>query len=141
MDFADITYSLPPANIFSGLEPSMAVILACIPLLRPLLGRNTYSNGTSGATGDLKGRLTPSTALDSKLTAEDRKRPFEPLEDDSSQYRLRPMGPKHQAEVLAGVKTMSVNSSMVGSDSMEEREITERSIKVKSQWEVDVERH
>jgi hypothetical protein len=118
----------------------MAVILACIPLLRPLLGRITYSNGTSGATGDLKGRLTPSAALDSKITAEDRKRPFEPLDDDSSQYHLRPLGPKHQAEVLAGVKTMSVNSSAGGSYSAEERELTERSIKVKSQWEVDVER-
>jgi len=86
MDFQDITYSLPPANIFSGLEPSMAVILACIPLLRPLLGRSISSSGTGGASGDKKGLSTPSSALEgNKLTAEDRKRPFEPLDDDSSQ--------------------------------------------------------
>ena len=119
----------------------MAVILACIPLLRPLLGRNTYSNGTSGATGNLKGCITPSAALNSKLTAENRKRPFEPLDDDSSQYRLRPLGPKHQAEVLAGAKKISVSSNAGGSYSAEEMELTERSIKVKSQWKVDVERH
>jgi len=139
MDFADITYSLPPANIFSGLEPSMAVILACIPLLRPLLGRTAFSSGSGGATGEANGRLTPSNGLDSKLTAEDLKRPFEPLDDDSSQYRLRPLGPKHQAEASAAIKTMSVNSSAEESD-LEEREARDRGIKVKSQWEVDVER-
>jgi len=139
MDFADITYSLPPANIFSGLEPSMAVILACIPLLRPLLGRTAFSSGSGGATGETNGRATPSNGLDSKLTAEDLKRPFEPLDDDSSQYRLRPLGPKHQAEASAAIKTMSVNSSAEESD-LEEREARDRGIKVKSQWEVDVER-
>ena len=139
MDFQDITYSLPPANIFSGLEPSMAVILACIPLLRPLLGRTAYSSGTGGMSGDKKGRSTPSSALDSsKLAAEDRKRPFEPLDDDSSQYRLRPFGPKHQAEAMAGNKAQSANSTTDSSD-IEERAVMDRSIKVKSQWDVDVE--
>ncbi|KAH8904243.1 hypothetical protein BR93DRAFT_930278 [Coniochaeta sp. PMI_546] len=38
MYLTDITYSIPQANIFSGLEPSVAIRLACIPLLRPLLG-------------------------------------------------------------------------------------------------------
>ncbi|KAL2366308.1 hypothetical protein RJZ56_000765 [Blastomyces dermatitidis] len=39
----------PQQNIFSGLEPSVAVTLSCIPLLRPLLNRSKYgSDGTPG---------------------------------------------------------------------------------------------
>ena len=91
MDFADITYSIPLANIFSGLEPSLAVILACIPLLRPLLGKAGGSTDASRTHGyQASGRS-------------DRMKPhtneFEPL-DDESQYRLRPVGGvKHAAEV------------------------------------------
>ena len=90
MDFADITYSIPLANIFSGLEPSLAVILACVPLMRPLLGKSVGSSaGQSRSAYPVSGRS-------------DRGKPptneFEPL-DDESQYRLRPIGVKHQAEV------------------------------------------
>lgn len=38
LDFEDITWSLPLPGIFTGLEPSMAASLCCVPLLRPLLG-------------------------------------------------------------------------------------------------------
>ncbi|RAK99406.1 putative integral membrane protein [Aspergillus ibericus CBS 121593] len=40
MNFTDITFTLPRANIFSGIEPCLAATLACIPLMRPLLGRS-----------------------------------------------------------------------------------------------------
>ncbi|ORY56948.1 uncharacterized protein BCR38DRAFT_461513 [Pseudomassariella vexata] len=43
VDFTDVTHSLPDPVIWSGLEPSVAVTLACIPLLRPLIRRRTYS--------------------------------------------------------------------------------------------------
>lgn len=73
------------ANIFGGLEPSMAVTLACIPLFRPLVGRCKYRAGNDLGVG------TP------------RREQFEPLGDDAGgdQLRLRPLGFKHQAEVSA----------------------------------------
>lgn len=85
MDFTDITYSVTLAVIFSGLEPSMAVTLACIPLFRPLIGRCKYR------AGDQLGPVTP------------RREQFEPLCDEAGgdQLRLRPLGFKHQAEVSA----------------------------------------
>lgn len=53
VDYADITYTSKIPLIFTGLEPTLAVALPCIPLLRPLLGHTKYSaNGTArfGAT-------------------------------------------------------------------------------------------
>ncbi|KAK1753122.1 hypothetical protein QBC47DRAFT_304223 [Echria macrotheca] len=125
MDFNDITYSIPRANIFSGLEPSVAVTLACIPLLRPLLGRSKYS--TDGTPRYATGSATPSKALE--LETGDG-RPFQALPDDSSQYRLRPLGPKHLAEVHSAGKS-TLGGSRESSDEEEERGIT-----VQSQWVV-----
>ncbi|KAK0648617.1 integral membrane protein [Cercophora newfieldiana] len=124
MDFTDLTYSMPPANIFSGLEPSVAVILACIPLLRPLLGRTKYSN--DGTAGYASGSATPSKALELE-TGDGRL--FQALADDSSQYRLRPRGPKHHAEVQTA-KSTSRGSSDTDTD-------TPGGIVVESQWKVD----
>ncbi|KAG6356802.1 hypothetical protein INS49_014676 [Diaporthe citri] len=85
MDFTDLPYSFTLASIFGGLEPSMAVTLACIPLFRPLVGRCKYR------AGDNLGSRVP------------RREQFEPLGDDAGgeQLRLRPLGFKHQAEVSA----------------------------------------
>ncbi|KAK0612055.1 hypothetical protein B0T14DRAFT_441302, partial [Immersiella caudata] len=82
MDFTDFTCSVPPANVFSGLELSVAVILACVPLLRPLLGRSKQSNnGTAGYTsGSATSKALELETSDGRL--------FQPLGDDSSQYRL-----------------------------------------------------
>ena len=125
MDFNDITYSLPPANIFSGLEPSVAVTLACVPLLRPLLGCSKYSSNGTG--GYASGSGTPSKALE--IEAGD-SRPFEPLTDDSSQYRLRPLGPNHHAEIQSTAKPAnSRSSSDLELDGPE-------GILVRSQWKV-----
>lgn len=38
-DFRDTPYAIMQTVIWSGLEPSVAVILACVPLLRPLVLR------------------------------------------------------------------------------------------------------
>ncbi|KAL2756653.1 hypothetical protein ACRALDRAFT_1069423 [Sodiomyces alcalophilus JCM 7366] len=106
MDFENITYTIPLANIFSGLEPSVAVVLACIPLLRPLLGPSKYTPEQSGY-----------LASESNNTGK-ADRHFQPLEDDSSQYNLRPMGPSHQAGVTSGRggKPSTANSSDLDSE-------------------------
>lgn len=48
VNYNDITWSTPIPFIFSGLEPTLAVTLPCIPLLRPLLSQAKYSaHGTA----------------------------------------------------------------------------------------------
>lgn len=137
MDFADITYSLPLSNIFSGLEPSLAVILACVPLLRPLLGR-TGSEANS--------RATPFQASNtSRRGPKINHNQFDPLDDDTSHYRLHPLGTKHAAEVTAYSRDPTYSEGTFYSDvesrgSKEEKE-RERAprlngIKVNRAWEV-----
>lgn len=128
MEFADITYSMPPANIFSGLEPSVAVILACVPLMRPLLGRTRFASEPSRTYGSNQ----PSKAIELE-SGSDIKGPFESLKDDSSQYRLRPTGAKHYADAQTAKRPAS--SDQVSSD----LEGDVAGIKVKQQWEVNVE--
>ncbi|KAF4786043.1 integral membrane protein [Colletotrichum scovillei] len=41
--YLDVTFNIPNALIFSALEPGVGITLACIPFLRPLLGRSSYS--------------------------------------------------------------------------------------------------
>jgi hypothetical protein len=89
MDFADITYSIPLANIFSGLEPSLAVILACVPLLRPLLGR---------AGGDSNINATPYQASGPSGRGKINTDQFDPLDDDSSHVQLNPVDGKHHVD-------------------------------------------
>jgi hypothetical protein len=92
---ADITYSEVWARVFSALECSVAVSLSCIPLLRPLLGRGTYSkSGTAefqatswrGSRPTISGRRTRNV--------------FERMDDDSLELELRPNGPEHRADVV-----------------------------------------
>ncbi|KAL3452745.1 hypothetical protein BJX65DRAFT_302654 [Aspergillus insuetus] len=99
MDFADITYTMPKANIFSGIEPCLAVILASVPMMRPLLGRTGSTPNATGQTpislskksGGVKGSHSNGTG--------DNDDGFERLDDDTSQLWLRPMGPKHYAGI------------------------------------------
>jgi hypothetical protein len=42
-----MTHSGVLATLLSGLEPAVAIVLACIPLMRPLLGRKSeYTKGS-----------------------------------------------------------------------------------------------
>lgn len=129
LDYADITYNIPHALIFGALEPSVGVTLACIPLLRPLLGRSKYSgSGTvqyHGSTDNPSGAMRSGNAV--------QKKGFAPLEDDSSQYQLRPMGGKHNATVSSGPKGSRVSSDGENSIGMDD---DTRGINVKKQWVV-----
>lgn len=91
MDFNDITYSIPLANIFSGLEPSIAVVLACIPVLRPLLGRSAHSPQASAQHYGHSG-----ISADRNLSKNGM---FEPLGDNGSEHQLRPVQVKTENSV------------------------------------------
>ncbi|KAK2015247.1 integral membrane protein [Colletotrichum eremochloae] len=43
LEYYDVILNIPNALIFSALEPGVGITLACIPFLRPLLGRSKYS--------------------------------------------------------------------------------------------------
>ncbi|KAH7130091.1 hypothetical protein B0J11DRAFT_243866 [Dendryphion nanum] len=47
LDFTDMTYTGVLATLLSGLEPAVAIVLACIPLMRPLLGRRGSNSNTN----------------------------------------------------------------------------------------------
>lgn len=101
VDYSDLTFNVPKALILSSLEPSLGVTLACIPLLRPLLGRSKYSEtgtarynvsgdtGTSGRNGGLSG-------------GGGQNKGFAVLDDDSSQHQLRPLGGKNKTDISHG---------------------------------------
>lgn len=94
IDYSDITFNVPTSLIFSGLEPCLAVALACVPVLRPLLGK--FGGSTVRSTGLSSGKLGSNKFSSSK------NKDFEQLNDDSSsQCQLRPLGPKHVAEARA----------------------------------------
>jgi hypothetical protein len=90
LDFADMTYSGVLATILSGLEPAVAIALACIPLLRPLYKSRSSGHGASQYTEDNTG-----------LTKKGRKSCFDTLNDNSSEIQLQPVKPDHQVKVSA----------------------------------------
>ncbi|KAL4899590.1 hypothetical protein BDW74DRAFT_108809 [Aspergillus multicolor] len=106
MDFADITYTMPMANIFSGIEPCLAVILASVPMMRPLLGRNGGSTNNTGQTPMYSNSHSHSHSKSHPKSRGTRNNTmgdegFQPLDadDDTSQLWLRPLGPKHRVGV------------------------------------------
>ena len=106
MDYSDLTYLAVVPSIYSVLEPTLAITLACVPLLRPLFGGNYSLKGT------LMGRH-PTTIDNSASSGSAAKRQrkvnrvgFQTLDDTnfqgneaSSQIELHPLGSKHVAEV------------------------------------------
>lgn len=122
MDFTDIPYSMTLANIFSGLEPSMAVTLACIPLFRPLIGRCKYRNG-----------------IDPRFRTS-RREQFQPLGDEGGgdQLRLHPLGLKHLAEVSAVSVDQGASHGSRDGSSFEAKDDSRQTpgIMVSREWEV-----
>ncbi|KAF5859047.1 hypothetical protein ETB97_003428 [Aspergillus alliaceus] len=108
IEFNEITYTLSRANIFSGVESCLAVILASVPMMRPLLGCSAYTPDASRE----KPARSSSPSTTPKLTGNKR---LQPLEDD--QLWLRPMGPKHLANTSS-----TENMSRVSQESLETRE-------------------
>ncbi|KAI1838614.1 hypothetical protein DTO013E5_515 [Penicillium roqueforti] len=137
MDFTDITYSIPRANIFSGLEPCLAVILASIPMMRPLLGRSTY---TPEVTAHPSKKSSPPSGR--SRSAGDSE--FRPLQDDSSELCLRPIGPKHEVSIAVqtlpetrGIPRGSEDSFEAGeSRGMDQMQKGGWIISVKQEWAV-----
>ncbi|KAF1848583.1 uncharacterized protein K460DRAFT_353547 [Cucurbitaria berberidis CBS 394.84] len=111
MDFTDITFTIPKANIFSGLEPCLAVVLASVPMMRPLLGQ-------SAATPYGSGKKPVNTGAKSTGPKEVGDDGFERLDDDTSDLWLRPIGLQHRADASALRDTMPGDASEEDQDSL-----------------------
>ncbi|KAK1834593.1 hypothetical protein QBC39DRAFT_252092 [Podospora conica] len=92
LHFEDMTYTGVLATVLTGMEPSIALSLACIPFLRPLV---RGALGSSAADSRYA-----SHALGSKNLGGSR--PFKEMSDDASEVQLQPMGSdtasKYEAE-------------------------------------------
>ncbi|OCL14689.1 hypothetical protein AOQ84DRAFT_280489, partial [Glonium stellatum] len=51
LSYTDITYSVPEALIWSMLEPAIGITLACLPVIRPLLG-SSFRSLSKGSKND-----------------------------------------------------------------------------------------
>ncbi|KAF2204466.1 hypothetical protein GQ43DRAFT_446691 [Delitschia confertaspora ATCC 74209] len=92
LDFTDMTYDGVLATLLSGLEPAVAIVLACIPLLRPLFGSHKLKENTSSKYGYRSGG--GSELYSKKGMTKSGNREFQELEDDNddsgSQVELKP---------------------------------------------------
>ena len=88
----DMTYTGVLATILSGLEPAVAIVLACIPLMRPLFSKSNHATRSSFDHDSSK-----KTSLFSKKGSRrhgDSTATFSELVDDndaSSQIELQPV--------------------------------------------------
>lgn len=101
LDFADMTYTGVLATILSGLEPAVAIALACIPLLRPLYKSRTTEISLSRYYGS-----SEASEFLSKKGSKYNNRPFDALDDE---IQLQPVQPIHNVKVTATVDTGSKN--------------------------------
>jgi hypothetical protein len=122
--FTDMTYSGVVATVFSGIEPTVALILACVPFLRPLFGKSSNESPAS------QYNLSDGThgGYSKKVTGSSQNRTFEELDDDSSEIQLQP--------VPADSK-FYVSASPDHTNSAYDHKLTSKSITIQTKWEVD----
>jgi hypothetical protein len=119
--FEDMTYTGVLATIFTGIEPAVALSLACVPFLRPLIYRNGNNNNISTGSDNSQyaSRSGDSTTLRSKQHGDplrgrrgkggggpSSKEQHHDDNDDSSEIQLRPLEGsgelRYEAEVSPG---------------------------------------
>ena len=122
-----MTWAGVHATVLSGLEPSVAIVLACIPLMRPLFGKSRettdsgYQYGSSGRVSYFSKKGTEPHGLDPTAT-------FSELvdnNDDSSQIELRP---------VEGVQRVCISSDE--ERPKQNKTMSTHAINVERKWEV-----
>ncbi|KAM0274945.1 hypothetical protein ACHAQH_007713 [Verticillium albo-atrum] len=123
LQFANMTHSGVVATLFSGLEPSVALSLACVPFLRPLFGKMFGSSQKGSSYANMK----PKVDDYQKGSKRSETRDFEELQDDGSEIQLRPVMPIRDTLVVSDHK-MATRST---------KDLKPDGITVERQWEVD----
>lgn len=115
MDFTDITFTIPQANIFSGIEPCLAVVLASVPMMRPLLGQ---SAATPYGSSQRPVKAASKTMSPGRLSDNG----FERLDDNAGNLRLRPLGLQYRADISALRETINEDTNEDKRDRMPARD-------------------
>lgn len=147
MSYSDLTYDAVAPSIYSVLEPTLSITLACIPVLRPLLGGRYSSTGTRlGPSGNTTRGSAGIRSMGSQSAKRASKSGFAALggdNDDSSEYQLRPLDPTRPDAAGTSVKIQSQGSGGRERDGSVHSEATDEqvlhgAISVKQMWEVKV---
>ncbi|KAH8655219.1 hypothetical protein BX600DRAFT_482824 [Xylariales sp. PMI_506] len=96
LEFTDMTYSGLLATVLSGIEPTVAIIVACVPFLRPIFGGKGDSKSSSNYNLSQSGHIGFSKKARSSNNS--RNRQFEEIDDDSSDIQLRPVNGEHKKQ-------------------------------------------
>lgn len=121
LDFTDMTWSGLLATIFSGLEPAVAISLACVPFLRPIF--DTKQDGQTPSNY----YVPEGSDQFSKGNRSDSGRPFQEL-DDASDIQLQPVKAESDFRI-------SINTSSEGKDATNQS-AQPNGITVYTKWEV-----
>ena len=129
LNFADMTYSGVLATILSGLEPAVAIALACVPLMRPLFPSHRRRNGTKSS------QYNYGSGGDSGLYSSKSKRGAVELHtsDGDSEVELQPTQQKPVENVNVRASTWNVEGH---SEDPLENDQRGQKIKVERRWEV-----
>lgn len=120
-----MTYEGVLATVLSGLEPAVAIVLACVPLMRPLFGKSRHSIDTGYQYSS--GKQITFTLKKNKSHGLDPTATFSELADgtnNSSQIELRP---------VEGIQRVCISSD---EERKQEKKISPRAISVERKWEV-----
>lgn len=124
-----MTYTGVLATILSGLEPAVAIVLACIPLMRPLFGRKEQSKNNSAydynsnKSSGIYSRKGNRSAGHNPLTFTE----LEDDNDDSSEIHLQP---------TKTVQNVTVSTEPVDCGRGSLAALPGQAITVERQWEV-----
>lgn len=102
MDYSDLTYLAGLPSIYSVLEPTLVITLACVPVLRPLLGGQYSSQGTyRGSAPKQSNNATPKPTLRSRAMNKAGFRTIRECHsgDNSSHFQLAPLDREDKAQV------------------------------------------
>ncbi|KAI3397962.1 hypothetical protein diail_10038 [Diaporthe ilicicola] len=124
VDMSDATFTILMPILWSALEPCLAITLACIPLLRPLLGGRYTPTGTA--------RLGPPT-LKSRTVKQKRSRRFDRLEDENRATRLADRGP----QLRSGSASCAVLSRHSHLDASRDADVELGAVSIKRDWTVE----
>ncbi|KAG8158886.1 hypothetical protein KVR01_011329 [Diaporthe batatas] len=147
MSYSDLTYDAVVPSIYSVLEPTMSITLACIPVMRPLLGGRYSSTGTRvGPSGNTTGNSAGIISNGSRSAKRTSKLGFTALgedNDDSSDYQLRPLEPTRPDAAGTSVRIQSHRAGGRDRDSSfrsgaTDEQVLQGAISVKQGWEVRV---
>lgn len=123
VSYADITYSVPDALIWSMLEPSLALTLASIPIMRPVFSKLFPDNIQPGSTGN--SNPNGNSGLASKN--------FQRIDE----YSLDPMRPNFSENCTYVTEGRSRFDDMESQKSSQSQaELMAPNIKVKQEWDV-----